>query len=255
VHSKLDITFKVFEILIKLFCLLMIFLSFGHLLPFWSFINTLQLITHTPLIQTMMPTNAVIVLRRLLDISRLDFFMLTELAQAYWGLNDPGSGAHSLHFEVFGYKQIHLIPSLGFLVLAGALTFLVWLVALIKKLFVRHVYRPKSLFLRYKRHEEWMFNFGVRLFYESFLEVCICTFLHLAHWDEQTSGNGLAVVLLIAIICFVLLIETLFWTNGHLFKTKKNEQGYEALFNALVGLFVKGKAEPELGVEESGKKY
>ena len=52
---------KAYIILIVL--LVMAFFSLGSLLPMWVFINSLQIITHTVLLNTIMPGNAFLVLK------------------------------------------------------------------------------------------------------------------------------------------------------------------------------------------------
>ena len=67
---------KAYVVLIVL--LIMGFFSLGSLLPMWIFINSLQIITHTTLLNTMMPGNAFLVLKQYLDLVRLNWPALNE---------------------------------------------------------------------------------------------------------------------------------------------------------------------------------
>lgn len=58
--------------------LIMGFFSLGSLLPMWIFVNSLQIITHTTLLNTMMPGNAFLVLKQYLDLVRLNWPALNE---------------------------------------------------------------------------------------------------------------------------------------------------------------------------------
>jgi len=161
-----------------------------------------------------MPANATLVLKRLLNVARFDWLPITDNIRYRWGYEGEPAG-HSPFFASLGYKQINIVPQLGFIFVAAFVILGVYLLALAKDLFVKHIYRPKGLFW-HQKHEQWMFNFAVRFVYEVFLEVCLCTFVHLSHWGEQTSGNFFALVVLLASIAFILLVEYLFWKRSHL---------------------------------------
>lgn len=62
---------KVYIIIIVLIA--MVFFSLGSLLPIWIFINSLQIISHTTLLNTVMPGNAFYVLKEYLDLVRLNW--------------------------------------------------------------------------------------------------------------------------------------------------------------------------------------
>ena len=49
------------------------FFSLGSLLPLWVFVNSMQIITHTPLLNTVMPGNVHYVLKEYLDLVRLNW--------------------------------------------------------------------------------------------------------------------------------------------------------------------------------------
>ena len=51
---------------------LSIFSGIGYILPIWMFINSVQLMAYTVLLDIPMPSNAVYLLRRLLDALRLN---------------------------------------------------------------------------------------------------------------------------------------------------------------------------------------
>jgi len=72
-----------------------------------------------------------------------------------------------------------LVPNVGILLYFGAAIFVVWVFAAVKDWYVKTRYPTRSIFLLH-RHEPWVFNFGVRFFYEIYLELCICTFVNLA---------------------------------------------------------------------------
>ena len=202
------------ETILILLCLVILLLSFGRLLPFWGFINTLQLITHSPLLRANMPASSVTVLTRLLNVARFDWLPITNWIRTNWEF-DPSEQGHSEYFRYLGYKQLNVVPLLGFYLVAAFVVLGVYLLALLKDLFVWFVYRPRNLFMKC-RHEPWMFNFATRFFYEAFLEICICSFVHVAHWAEQPSGNLMALAMLLGSVGFLLLVEQFFWRKTHI---------------------------------------
>jgi len=213
---------RILNVGLMLFALLYLLLTMGDILPLWCFINTLQLILHTPLFDTIMPGNVAFFFKQIIDITRFDFFPFTYWIRQAWG-SEP-DGPFSLIFEVQGYSHHHLIPLLGFLFVAGGLIFVVWLVAGLKDLCVRYVYRPNALVLLYK-HERWVYNFGVRFAYEAFFEICLSSFINIQYLEWKSSHSEwwqsyLSVAFLVTAVTFVLFIEALFWRGAHVGRPK-----------------------------------
>lgn len=74
--SRLDKFASILVVIVELFLLFLLVLAVltsSTLLPWWVFINSMQLICHTPLFDTLMPGNAALFLAKLLDISRFNF--------------------------------------------------------------------------------------------------------------------------------------------------------------------------------------
>ena len=72
------LTFSYVLLAITAFLLLLLVLTCGPLLPFWMFLNSLQLIVHVPLIRANIPGNAHYFLLEYLDILRLHYWSLTK---------------------------------------------------------------------------------------------------------------------------------------------------------------------------------
>lgn len=123
------------------FLLLLLVLTCGPLLPFWMFLNSLQLIVHVPLIRTNIPGNAHYFLLEYLNILRLHFWSLTKWLQEQVGASKEHDyamvqkeeyGAEHYTELVFscGYS-FNLLPNLILVFFLFACIVLVWLLVLL----------------------------------------------------------------------------------------------------------------------------
>jgi len=118
---------------LKIFLLLFLVCSVlftGSLIPFWAFINTMQLILHTPLLNTLMPGNVAFFVGRIFDLSRLGILPVTQWVQGWWGYEPEGG--HHVIFETFGYQSRYLLANLGFILIAGLTIMVFWAFAAFK---------------------------------------------------------------------------------------------------------------------------
>jgi len=221
--------------LLKISCVLFFFFSvctFGSLLPFWAFINSLQLIVHTVLIGSLMPANVAFVFSNLLDFSRFNLLPITESMRDGWGFNISDVRAHNENFEEFGYNSIYLIPNLGFLFLLSMIATLVLIVAAIKDVLVLKSGLFATCPTVQARSLPAVVNACVRLLYETYLILCICVFINLANWrdsrsyelgdfsiisDPITAGivfsKIFTIISLLIMVAFILYVESFFWSQ------------------------------------------
>lgn len=171
--------------------LLALFIGFGgRLLPTWMFINSMQLIAHTPLLQTNMPANLHMFLQRYLDLLRLNvesFSQLLDVIETEKGiLNYEVSMDENSFFSTIlndcGYKLVFTknLP----IILFFALVLLICIVGFTIFDILLQCSKSKQKTSQKKfRHTAWMSNFTLRYFYEFFFEVFLCTLIHLVTVD------------------------------------------------------------------------
>jgi len=156
----------VFTILL-LTCLFTVLFSGRSLLPFWSLLNTLNLILHTPLFSVAVPAQTAIFMKEMLRLPNLTFLPYTQQIRSWWPPYDL-QPSYSEVFEQYGYLSVYVIPNLGFiLVLFGGFVAL-WVLAAIKDLILvqcQVLKRIKSERVRYILMivtEKDICNFNVR---------------------------------------------------------------------------------------------
>lgn len=203
--------------------LLLILLGINaNLLPTWMFINSMQLIMHTALLTTNMPSNLHFFLFHYLNILRLnpealDLSVEAKLSES--GLIDYElSNKEDVFFNTVlgmcGYKHA-LSRNLLIIICISLCILIVGLVLwLVDSIFNRKSDRRLTVF---------MSNFSLRFFYEFFLEICIGTFIHIAsmqvlHKDFEAQISIVSWVMaslyLVGIIGFVGFIASRFWRHG-----------------------------------------
>ena len=166
---------------------LLIFLGINaNLLPTWMFLNSIQLIMHTALLSTSMPSNLHYFLNHYLSILRMNPESL-DLAMEVW-LSESGlidyelSNREGVYFNAVlgmcGYK--HAL-SRNLLVVAGiffTILFVILLLSLIDLITKRSSERRSSVY---------MCNFMIRFLYEFFLEICLSVFIHITSMQVMQS--------------------------------------------------------------------
>lgn len=102
------------DAMLTIFCFLFLFVGLGaRLLPTWMFLNSLQLIVHTPLIAAYMPANLNYFLIQLLGIARLSSKKIDEAIETWqweegfqnYELSGDNSSAFSHLLNDCGYKH------------------------------------------------------------------------------------------------------------------------------------------------------
>lgn len=204
-----------------LFKILMLFYFFaaicvtGRLLPWWAYVNTLQIILHTVLFSVQMPGNVAIFLLFLLDIARFNFIPYNQ-----WILDSRDAwqeeGAFNEVFNQNGYTSYYCVPNLGLFFLMFVLFTVLWLIAHIcDKVFARcgitnvYVNRP---------FEQILCNFNARFFFEAYLEIAICAAINVINLNANTSeaafSSLMCVIFLCLLLSFYVWIFTLFFRGG-----------------------------------------
>ena len=174
--------------------LLAIFIGFGgRLLPTWMFINSMQLIVHTPLLQTNMPANLHMFLQRYLDLLRLnvEFFSQpinqgqTEEGILKYEISMDENSFFSTILNDCGYNLAFTKNLPIILFFAGVLLICIVGFTLFDILHQCSKRSEQKNRQNSWRHSAWMSNFTIRYFYEFFFEVFLCTLIHLVTVDNE----------------------------------------------------------------------
>ena len=191
------------------FCLL------GSLLPIWMFVNTLQLIAHTPLINTAMPSNAHYFLMKYLNIVRLNISSVDQRVESSFGLGKVGTQSIFLNqlMQVCGYHH-SFVQNLNVMILLGLVLIATWVLCVLKDYISRG---SSAKFLR-TRHEPMLNNITLRFFYECFFEICICIMINIAALDFGSLSSSIqwatAMIFAGSIVVFMMFLVSLAYRNG-----------------------------------------
>ena len=150
-------------------------------------INTLSLIVHTTLLNSLMPPNVFYVFKRYLNLQRLNISYFNKV------IEDKSEVDISDYLKSSDYD--HLFARNLILIITALLIF-IWAFCRIMR----------------KEKEPIICNIALRIFYEIFLEVCICSVINLT----QKSGFQwvLSFISSIGILVFIGFLISLFFYNG-----------------------------------------
>ena len=190
----------------------------GSLLPVWIFCNSLQLIAHTPLLNTMLPGNAHYVLKEYLDLVRLNWPALNNALYDRATYREHGyeHGFYNVFLESGDY--VHLFAqNLVIFSFIGLLILLSWIGLAIKDhLRAKGKYQHIKLFK--KPHEAKANNFALRFFMQFFLEICLCFLINIAIVDFSSFSSGIqwltSMLVLVCVCAYLAWLCSLFFRNG-----------------------------------------
>lgn len=142
---------KVILTMISILFLLLV-LTCGPLLPFWMFLNSLQLLVHTPLIKANIPGNAHYFFLDYLNILRLHFWSLNLWLQELAGANKEFDSAMvenetAEHYSALIYTcgySFSFLPNLILIVCLFIVILIIWLLLLSRDLCSQEKARKRS---------------------------------------------------------------------------------------------------------------
>ena len=183
-------------------------------------INSLSLIVHTTLLNSLMPPSVFYVFKRYLNLVRLNSPGFNEHIEEEYSVHDFTSEVgYSNYLKSSDY--VHLFArNLVIIMIALLIIALVWIafaitdyLSLKKKTIKLQRY---SFF--HRKNEPFMNNFALRFFYEIFLEVCICSTINLAlaNFDAFSPGFQwiLSCITVLGVFVFIGWLISLFFVNG-----------------------------------------
>ena len=197
----------------------------GRLLPTWMFFNSMQLIAHTPLLDTYMPSNLNYFLIKFLDIVRINAKNIDESidkASPEEGLNRyhvaqrSNSFYSSLMYDC-GYRtefsrNLALVIALTTALIVVLSALLIWDYLSIRSNFAKGIKKRG----RGYRRTAFMANFTLRFFYEFFFEICLSILIHITALNDGSSMwlYSLSMLLALAILAFIVSLILLFFRHG-----------------------------------------
>lgn len=188
----------------------------GSLLPTWMFINALQIIAHTTLLNTLMPANAHYFLKKYMDWLRWydqDFMKwLNETVELKrYRMTD---GAYHALLNACDYDHL-LAKNMVLIFCVFSIILLVWLICTIKDKFTSQTSKHPCC---RRKHGKWCQNFSLRFVYEFFLEFCICIVLQLSVKDfsdfSPSMQFGASITIAIATIALIAFVVSLLFYRG-----------------------------------------
>jgi len=160
----------------------------GRLLPTWMFLNTLQLMSHLPLIKSQLPAPAAYFMSQFLDLTRFNLLwpILKSFAIEYGYYNE---GALNMTFEAYGYASLYIWGNMPSLIVLAFVILAFWIIALLKGSCTTHTNRAfegsvRDIFMLNK-HAVWMTNFAVRFWYEAYIFVCMSVLISLTKSGQE----------------------------------------------------------------------
>ena len=205
--QALDLVDYSTSITVGIVLLFLTVLLLGKSLAFWMFVNSLQLVAHLPLLNTVIPANLHQFLRKYLDLVRLNFFAGDDGGASFGSdsppvpTGDPESNeiysSNNTILQICGYAQL-FFDNAGLILLVLMAICIIWALVAAKK--VMPTFRA-SLQQSIKQ-EQKMSNFTIRFIYEIFFELAICCMISLS---LNETGNS-RVQWAFSVIVFALLM-------------------------------------------------
>ena len=192
-------------------------LSWGPLLPVWMFFNSLQLLLHLPLLRVRIPASANLFLMQYLDLVRMHSTTINKWVENLLGL-DSGDRQDQvvidedqtpLYNELMKESGYHVSLWRNLAICCALLTGVTLIWAFVR--FEKRICRNK----KWSKADTWWNNFFVRLIYELFFEICLCTMISLAiSVPEDWVPRGVAVGFTLLASVPLLLLCCLCCRNG-----------------------------------------
>ena len=158
-------------------------------------INSLSLIVHTTLLNSLMPPSVFYVFKRYLNLVRLNIPYFNDANKSEVDISDY---LKSSDYDHLFARNLPLIIT--------ALLIFIWALC--------RIFR--------KEKEPLLCNFALRFFYEIFLEVCICSIINLT--EKSGFQWVLSFISLIGILVFIGFLISLFFYNGPYIKGFYNKE-------------------------------
>ena len=199
------------------------FASIGSVLPLWTFLNSLQIITHSTLLNTMMPSSVHYFFKDYLDLIRLNWTWLNEALtdRASYHLKQESSNSNDGYYNIYLEASDYVLlfgQNMVVFCYVGLFILSIWLGLALKDRFRHKLPSAWRRRLSKGKLEPQANNFALRFFYEFFFEICICAYINLAHVDFSSFSNGMQWIMSLAfgttILVYVGWLLSLFCKNG-----------------------------------------
>ena len=143
----------------------------GRLLPTWMFLNSMQLIVHTPMLATYVPANLHYFLVKYLSIFRLNSKQINDLVKNWqlenglfnYQLISDKESKYSVFLSICGYKYAFSHNLILFLLISIVLLVLIAGLSIFSCLKSRRNQQRKRL--NRSQHGAWSLNFSLRFVY------------------------------------------------------------------------------------------
>jgi len=185
----------------------------GSTLPFWIFMNAIQILSHLPLASEKMSPMVRDLLVNLLEVTRLNLVGANNLLRSVWPAHKE------IPVDLFfrsGYSSFSIVPNLGVLYLVLCVAPFILLFVFIREMLATKL-DPKSPNLRREFLRNFS-NFMVRFLMMTYLELVICCLINFQHfgWKEGISTQLSAfstILIFITTVIFTLFVCFTFLYN------------------------------------------
>jgi len=156
----------------------------GSLVTTWMFINSLQLITHVPLISEKLPANANYFFLNFASVARFNIESINSTLDTVasklidYQLIEDEQSFFSAQLHSYGYRFSFVRNLLTVLCIAALVGF-VWILTAAIRLIRKNVQGAENS-KNFSKSEVFMNNFTVRFFLEIFFELVICAMINIA---------------------------------------------------------------------------
>ena len=135
---------------------------------------------HTPLVNTLMPSNAHYFLTKYLDILRLNIGSVNQKMESKFNLERFDSEDDFYNKILFdcGYSHLY-VHNLAIVIILGLVLAAIWCLCALKDYIIKSAKCPSFFGFMKIRHEPMICNIALRFFYELFLEICICLMINI----------------------------------------------------------------------------
>ena len=161
----------------------------GSCVPTWSFLNTLQLISHLSLFKSQLPAHAAFFMSQFLDICKFEPLVTWVISKEYF-LAQYGfiyNGPLNMTFKAYGYPSMYLQGNIPVIIAIGALMSVQFGLCLLKTIVIgiSNCISPNKVRKIYclNNHASWVVNFTVRFLFETFLVISTSVLISLRKDD------------------------------------------------------------------------
>ena len=172
----------------------------GNMIPIFGFFETLQLLTHYPLIGVKMPNFLSAFMTPFLDLVQLNFFPINERIREGW---EPEESYNEM-FQKNGFAFTSAFPNMGVVAIINAFFLTILFLSLLKD----YIWKKHEFDERCARSSSAIIaNITARFFFMTYLDIVLCCLINYSDLYFRSDGLSSSIdSIIFGVLAFAFLV-------------------------------------------------